>query len=124
TPMLLIVGQVPTTERGREGFQEMDYSRTFADVAKWVGEVHSADLIPEYVHRALHVATHGRPGPVVLVVPEDVLEAMSDVADFPAYKPAVASPSRTDMVEVGEILRTAKRPLVIVGGSGWTAEAS
>jgi len=124
TPLLFIVGQVPTNERGREGFQEVDYSRTFADMTKWVGEVPSADLIPEYVHRALHFATHGRPGPVVLVVPEDVLEAMSDAADFPPIKPALSSPSKSDMEQVGELLRKAMRPLVIVGGSGWTEEAS
>ena len=124
TPMLMIVGQVPTTERGREGFQEVDYSRMFADMTKFVAEVHSPEQIPEYVHRALHFATHGRPGPVVLVVPEDVLETMSDVADFPAFKPALSSPSRSDIAEVAELLRKAERPLVIVGGSGWTQEAS
>jgi acetolactate synthase-1/2/3 large subunit len=124
TPMLLIIGQVPTTERGREGFQEVDYGRMFADMTKWVGEVDTPEKLPEYVSRALHIATHGRPGPVVLCVPEDVLEATSTIADFPAFKPAPASPSHADMAKVGELLKEAERPLVIVGGSGWTVEAS
>lgn len=124
TPMLLIIGQVPTTERGREGFQEVDYGRMFADMTKWVGEVDTPEKLPEYVSRALHIATHGRPGPVVLCVPEDVLEATSDIADFPAFKPALSSPSQADMAKVGELLNKAERPLVIVGGSGWTVAAS
>jgi len=124
TPMLLIVGQVPTAERGREGFQEVDYTRMFADMTKWVAEVNSADKLPEYVSRALHVATHGRPGPVVLCVPEDVLEETSDVTDFPAYKPVLSSPSDADMARLADLVGKARRPLVIVGGSGWTQEAS
>jgi acetolactate synthase-1/2/3 large subunit len=75
TPMILIVGQVPTGYRGREAFQEMDYVRTFQDMTKWVVEVGSVDRIPELVSRAFHVAMQGRPGPVVLSIPEDVLSA-------------------------------------------------
>ncbi len=124
TPMLLIIGQVPTSERGREGFQEVDYGRMFADMAKWVGEVNKAEQLPEYVSRALHIATHGRPGPVVLCVPEDVLEAESDVADFPQYKLALCGPSEADIFRIAELIRNARRPLVIVGGSGWSPDAS
>ena len=124
TPMVLIIGQVSSMERGREGFQEVDYTRVFADMTKWVGEVNTPDLLPEFVSRAFHIATHGRPGPVVLCVPEDVLETRSDVADFPMYRAALSGPSNADMSAVAELLGKARRPLVIVGGSGWSAESS
>ncbi|MEP9354380.1 thiamine pyrophosphate-dependent enzyme [Xanthobacter sp. KR7-65] len=124
TPLILIIGQLPRAHRGREGFQEMDYSRTFADMTKWAADIPSAEAIPEYVSRAFHIATHGRPGPVVLSVGEDVLSEMSAVADAPAFKPVAAVPSPRILDEAREMLQTAERPLVIVGGSGWTAEAS
>lgn len=124
TPLILIVGQVPTNERTREGFQEVDYGRTFGDMTKWVGEVPSADMIPEYVSRAVNFAIQGRPGPVVLVVPEDVFGMTSSVPDYPPCKPAHARPSPADMGKVAELLRKAERPVVIVGGTGWTTEAS
>ncbi|MEP9347946.1 thiamine pyrophosphate-binding protein [Xanthobacter sp. KR7-225] len=124
TPFILIIGQVPQAHRGREAFQEIDYSRTFADMAKWAADIPRADAIPEYLSRAFHVATHGRPGPVVLSVGEDVLSEMSAVADAPAFKTVAAVPAPADMARVRERLQAAARPLLIVGGSGWTAEAS
>lgn len=124
TPMILIVGQVPRTTRGREGFQEINYVRVFADMAKWVGEIESADLIPEYVSRAYHIATQGRPGPVVLSIPEDVLASTSAVADAPAFHRASPAPAASDMARLRDILQGAQRPLVIIGGSTWTAEAA
>ncbi|OYX67583.1 MAG: thiamine pyrophosphate-binding protein [Rhizobiales bacterium 32-66-11] len=124
TPMILIVGQVPRTTRGREGFQEINYVRVFADMAKWVGEIESADLIPEYVSRAYHIATQGRPGPVVLSIPEDVLSSLSAVADAPAFHRAAPAPAASDMARLRDLLQGAQRPLVIIGGSTWTAEAA
>ncbi|MFG1462595.1 thiamine pyrophosphate-binding protein [Xanthobacter sp. DSM 24535] len=124
TPMILIVGQVPRTTRGREGFQEINYVRVFADMAKWVGEIESADLIPEYVSRAYHIATQGRPGPVVLSIPEDVLASTGAVVDAPAFHRASPAPAASDMARLRDILQGAQRPLVIIGGSTWTAEAA
>ena len=124
TPMILIVGQVPSGFIGREAFQEMNYVRTFSDMVKWVAEVDDVERIPELVSRAFHVAMQGRPGPVVLSIPEDVLSAMSDVADSAPATLIDASPSASQMARVRELLQHAKRPLVIVGNVGWTAEAA
>lgn len=124
TPMILIIGQVPRAHRGREAFQEMDYSRVFADMTKWAADIPNVDAIPEYLTRAFHIATHGRPGPVVLSIPEDVLSDLSPVADAPAWKPVSAAPAAGTMAQLRELLQASHRPLVIVGGSGWTAEAA
>jgi acetolactate synthase-1/2/3 large subunit len=124
TPMILIVGQVPSGYRGREAFQEMDYVRTFDDMTKWVVEVNSVDRIPELVSRAFHVAMQGRPGPVVLSIPEDVLSATSGVSDAAPSTVLDAAPSDLQMGEVENLLRQAKRPLVIVGNLGWTPSAA
>ncbi len=121
TPVILIVGQVPRHHLGREAFQEMDFTKTFADMTKWVAEIHDPDAIPEHVSRAYHIATHGRPGPVVLSIPEDVLSATSDVADGERYHRLETSPSLRDMARLRELLQAAQRPLLIVGGGGWTA---
>jgi len=124
TPMILIVGQVPSAYRGREAFQEMNYVRTFDDMTKWVAEVESVDRIPELVSRAFHVAMQGRPGPVVLSIPEDVLSAMSDVTDAAPATVIDAAPSEQQMLEVRKLLQQAKRPLVVVGNLGWTPDAA
>jgi acetolactate synthase-1/2/3 large subunit len=123
TPMILIVGQVPRSHLGREGFQEMNYVRTFDDMTKWAVEIDAVDRIPELVSRAFHVAMQGRPGPVVLSIPEDVLSAMSDVADAAPATVIEASPSASQMAEVRALLQKAQRPLVIVGNLGWTSAA-
>lgn len=124
TPMILIVGQVPRGHLGREAFQEMDFTKVFADMTKWVAEIHDPDAIPEYFSRAYHIATHGRPGPVVLSIPEDVLSAMSDVADGEPHRGLDTSPSVRDLARLRELLQAAQRPLLIVGGGGWTAADS
>lgn len=124
TPLLMIVGQVPRDHRGREAFQEMEFDRVFAPMSKWAVEISSAALIPEYVRRALHIARAGRPGPVVLAVPEDVLEEMTDAPDAPAQhspEPDLAV-GRVDALL--ERLAQASRPLAVVGGGGWTEEAA
>ena len=124
TPMVLIVGQVPRRHRGREGFQEMEFTRVFADMTKWAAEIDAPDRIPEHVTRAFHIAAHGRPGPVVLSIPEDVLDVVSDVADAAPGQPFQPGPSDLDMTRLSTLLEAAERPLIIVGGGGWTAEAA
>lgn len=123
TPLVLLIGQVPRDHRGREAFQEIDYRRVFASMAKWVTEIDDPASIPEAVARAFHTATQGRPGPVVLCLPEDILDAHSDVADPPRYRPAVSAPSAAAMAELRSHLARAQRPLVIAGGDGWTEQA-
>jgi len=124
TPLILFVGQVPRGYRGREAFQELDYGRMFGQMAKWVVEVEEAAAFPKVAARALHVATSGRPGPVVVALPEDVLSETSDVADAARYHPARPTPAPEDAGRVRDLLAEAKRPLVVVGGGGWTAEAA
>ncbi len=125
TPMLLLIGQVASSQRDREAFQEVDYRHMFGPgtlgFAKWVAEVHDADRLPEYIARAFHVAMQGRPGPVVLALPEDMLSATTDAPVLPRVEPAHAWPEPRALQELGARLAIAERPFVIVGGSGWTA---
>jgi acetolactate synthase I/II/III large subunit len=124
TPMLLLVGQVPRGLRGREAFQEVDYEPMFAPLAKWVCEVGAAERLPELVARAYSTAMSGRPGPVVLVLPEDVLAEGVDVEDAPRAVPVQASPSPDDLRRLRELLAGAERPFVLVGGQPWSEAAS
>jgi acetolactate synthase-1/2/3 large subunit len=124
TPLILFVGQVPRGHRGREAFQELDYGRMFGQMAKWVVEVEEAAAFPKVAARALHVATSGRPGPVVVALPEDVLSETSDVADAARYHSASPTPAPEDAGRVRDLLAEAEQPLVVVGGGGWTAEAA
>jgi acetolactate synthase-1/2/3 large subunit len=127
TPMVLFIGQVASDQRDREAFQEVDYRHMFGPgtlgMAKWVGEVHSADRLPEYVSRAFHTAMQGRPGPVVLVLPEDMLTQTTTAAVLPRAEPAQAWPAPGALREVRRRLLEARRPFVVVGGSGWDAAA-
>jgi glyoxylate carboligase len=93
TPMILFIGQVGTDFMDREAFQEIDYRRMYGQMAKWVAQIDRADRIPEYIARAFQVATSGRPGPVVLALPEDMLVAQARVADTRRYQPVQAAPS-------------------------------
>jgi acetolactate synthase-1/2/3 large subunit len=122
TPMILFVGQVAREARGREAFQEVEFSQMFAPLAKWAAEIDTAGRIPEYVLRAFQVATSGRPGPVVLALPEDVLAEETTAADTLRYCPVQASPSPRDIEAFGAELARAKRPLLILGGSRWSDE--
>jgi acetolactate synthase-1/2/3 large subunit len=128
TPLVLFVGQVASDQRDREAFQEIDYRQMFGPgtlgLAKWVGEVHSADRLPEYVARAFHTAMQGRPGPVVLVLPEDMLTTLTAAPVLPRAVPARAWPAPGGMRELRERLLSAKRPLLLVGGPGWDAESA
>jgi len=107
TPLILFVGQVPRGHRGREAFQELDYGRMFGQMAKWVVEVEEAAAFPKVAARALHVATSGRPGPVVVALPEDVLSETSDVADAARYQPARPTPAPEDADRVRDLLAEA-----------------
>lgn len=122
TPLIMFVGQVARGMKGREAFQELDYRAVFGTMAKWVTEIDDARRIPEIVSRAFHVATQGRPGPVVVALPEDMLTDEADVADALAFAPVIASPSTADMEAFQRRLLAAKRPLVLAGGSGWNED--
>lgn len=123
TPMILFVGQVARNMREREAFQEMDFAAFFGSVAKWVVEVNDAARLPEFVARAFRIAMQGRPGPVVVVLPEDMLEETAEVADAPRVEPAEIWPGAADMKRFAELLGAAERPLAILGGSRWSKDA-
>jgi len=123
TPMILLVGQVARSTMEREAFQEIDYRRLFGDMVKWVAQIDQTERIPELISRAFHVATAGRPGPVVLALPEDMLSESATVADADPYRCPQAHPGADDMAHLRDLLSHAKRPFVIVGGGGWTGEA-
>ena len=122
SPLILFVGQVAREMREREAFQEMDFRRFFDQCSKWAAEIDSADRIPEMVSHAFHAAVSGRPGPVVLALPEDMLRDQTAVADALAYGIVRAHPGPGDMARVRELLVAAERPLVILGGATWSAE--
>jgi acetolactate synthase-1/2/3 large subunit len=124
TPMILLVGQVPRAQRGREAFQEIDYEQMFGGIAKWAYEIDRPERIPEIVARAFATAVAGRPGPVVLALPEDVLTALTDAPDATPVPRVAASPARADLEHMRTLLAGAERPLAIVGGSGWTASSA
>jgi len=123
TPMILFVGDVGSDFRDREAFQEVDFHAMFAPLAKWAARIDSAARIPEYVARAFSVAMSGRRGPVVLALPEDMLSEVVSVPDARPYQPAHADPGEGEMERLRELLAGARRPLVMLGGSGWTADA-
>jgi acetolactate synthase-1/2/3 large subunit len=124
SPMILLVGQVPRAFRGREAWQELDYARVFGGVAKAAWEVDSATRIPADMAQAFSLALSGRPGPVVLALPEDVLAEEAEVADAARAEPAAVEPEADDLERLRELLAGAERPLVVVGEGGWTAETS
>ncbi len=124
-PMILFVGQVGVGMKGREAFQEVDYRAVFGTVAKWATEIDDVDRIPEVLGRAWTMAVSGRPGPVVVALPEDML---TDVTSVPALAGPVtvqeAAPAEETVTQVLGALRQAKRPLIMMGGGGWTREGS
>ena len=123
TPMILFIGQVARDQVDREAFQEIDYRRMFGQLAKWVAQIDDAARIPEYISRAYHTATTGRPGPVVLALPEDMLRDMAHAPDVAPHVSIEPAPNPQDMERMESLLERAERPLVIVGGGGWDAEA-
>jgi acetolactate synthase-1/2/3 large subunit len=123
SPMILFIGQVARDQVEREAFQEIDFRRMFGQMAKWVAEVDDATRIPEYVSQAFHRAVNGRPGPVVLALPEDMLTDSVDVPDAGRYRPVQPSPSAAQMHDLRDRLEEAKRPFLILGGGGWSSQA-
>lgn len=123
TPMILFVGQIARSMRGREAFQEVDYRAVFGPLAKWAVEIDEAARIPEIIARAFRVAMQGRPGPVVIALPEDVLSEIAEVPDAPAVEPAETWPGLTDMMRLQKMLWAATKPLMILGGARWTPKA-
>lgn len=123
TPMILFVGQIERGMRGRDAFQEMDYTQFFGGMCKWVAEIDDAARIPEMIARAYATAMQGRPGPVVLVLPEDMLTESADVPDAPRIEAAETWPGLTDMAKFQKMLWAAKKPVLILGGSRWSEKA-
>ena len=124
TPMILFIGQVASDQKDREAFQEIDYCQMFGSIAKWVAQIDRTDRIVEYVSRAFHIAQSGRPGPVVLALPEDMLSAVADVFDAPKAQSAMLVAPDGAAAEIAARLQAAKTPLVIVGGGPWSAQAA
>lgn len=123
TPMIMLIGQVARNQSDREAFQEIDYRRFLSEVTKWTAEIQDADRIAEYIGRAFRVATSGRPGPVALALPEDMLCDLTHQQDIIPYTPARAHPGPADMARLKDMLEGAERPFLLLGGSGWTAAA-
>jgi acetolactate synthase-1/2/3 large subunit len=123
TPMILFIGQVarPFLERG--AFQELDFGRMYGQMAKWVVRIDDPRRIPELTARAFTLATSGRPGPVVVVLPEDMLREAAAAPDAEAYKTVQASPGAAEMTRLRELLAASRKPLMLLGGTTWTAQA-
>ncbi|MCM2471964.1 thiamine pyrophosphate-binding protein [Rhizobium sp. CG5] len=122
-PMILFIGQVQREAREREAFQEVEYRRAFTEFAKWVGEIDDARRIPEFVTRAFAIATSGRPGPVVLTLPEDMLVDEVEAPEAKPYLPVESHPGPSQIERLRVLLTGAKRPIAILGGTRWSEQA-
>ncbi|MGX9120524.1 thiamine pyrophosphate-binding protein [Mesorhizobium sp. BHbsci] len=122
-PVILFIGQVASHAKGREAFQEVDYVRFFGDIAKWVVEIDDASRIPEFVTRAFAVATSGRPGPVVISLPEDMLTSLAEAPEALPHTAVETRPGEAELDALEKLLNKAQRPFVILGGTRWDAEA-
>ena len=120
TPMIMFIGQVGNEMVEREAFQEIDYRRMYGPMAKWVAQIDRTERIPEYVSHAFHTAMAGRPGPVVLALPEDMQDDLAEVKELKPYQRVAAHPGEADMHALRDRLAKAKKPLVILGGAGWS----
>ncbi len=123
TPLIVFIGQVGADFKDREAFQEVDYARMYGGIAKWVAQIDRADRMPEYIAQAFRVALSGRPGPVVLALPEDMLTTPADAVDSPRVAIASVTPSPDQLGSLRKLLAGATAPMVIAGGGGWTAAA-
>ena len=123
TPLILLIGQVSRSEREREAQQEIDYKEMFKPMAKYIAEINDADRIPEFINKAFYISQSGRPGPVVLSLPEDMLidETLSQTTPPPNI--FQSSPSKSAMDNFYENLKKAKKPIIIAGGNTWTKQA-
>ncbi len=124
TPLIMLIGQVARDQFDREAFQEIDYRRMLGQVTKWTAQIESVDRVPEYLARAFSTAMSGRPGPVALALPEDMLRDFTSAPNAAPYNVARAAPAPADMDKMREMLLAAKQPLMVVGGGGWTDEAA
>ena len=123
TPVILFIGQIDNEYAEREAFQEIDYRRMYGQMAKWVAQIDRPERVPEMVSHAFHLAVAGRPGPVVLALPEDMQSATATVADTARYQRVAAHPGADDMNKLRGMLAQAQRPFVMLGGGGWTKQA-
>ncbi len=123
TPLILFIGQVGNDVVEREAFQELDFRRMFGQMTKWVAQIDRADRVPEYISPAFHTAVSGRPGPVVLALPEDMQTQTASVPDTGRYHRVAAHPGATEMQQMRQMLSQAERPIVLVGGPGWNHQA-
>ncbi len=123
TPMVVLVGQVARHQIDREAFQEVDFRRMFAPLAKWVAQIDLAERVPELINQAFQVATSGRPGPVVLALPEDMLRDRCTAEISGPYRPVSAHPGAADLTELRRLLGASERPVMLVGGGGWSDQA-
>jgi acetolactate synthase I/II/III large subunit len=123
TPLIMFVGQVARDMREREAFQEVDYRALFGSMTKWTTEIDDPARVPELVSRAFHVATNGRPGPVVIAIPEDMLVERVAVADAPPFAPIETAPGPAEMEKFAQMLGAAQKPIMLLGGSRWSQEA-
>ena len=122
--MVMLIGQVARDQFDREAFQEIDYRDMFGQVTKWVAQIDDAERIPEYIARAFHTAMSGRPGPVALALPEDMLRDRVAVSDTAPYAVHRAHPSAHAMQALRAMLAEAQKPLMLIGGGGWEQGAS
>lgn len=122
SPMIVLIGQVGRSMMDREAFQEMDYRQVFGQMAKWVAQIEDASRIPEYLSRAWKTAMSGRPGPVVLALPEDMLSEMAVTDNLQASVITNPAPSPDAISKLGNLLEGAKRPMMLLGGPGWDAD--
>jgi acetolactate synthase I/II/III large subunit len=120
TPMVVLVGQVARHQIDREAFQEVDFRRMFAPLAKWAAQIDMAERVPELINQAFQTAVSGRPGPVVLALPEDMLRERCTATVAGPYRAVRAHPGAADLAELRRLLAAAERPIMLVGGSGWS----
>ena len=124
TPLVVFVGQVARDMTEREAFQELDYRAVFGSMTKWATEIDDPARVPEIVSRAFHTAANGRPGPVVVSLPEDMLTERIAVDDAPPFTPIETSPGAVEMAKFGQLLGAARTPILVLGGSRWSQQAS
>lgn len=124
TPLVMFVGQIARGHRDREAFQEVDYKAFFGSMVKWVAQVEDTDRLPEYINRAFHVAMSGRPGPVVLALPEDMLSGLSEIGPLQPTASSSQGVSNDQIAAIRDFLAPARRPLIVAGGSGWSPKTA
>lgn len=123
TPLILFVGQIERAQRDREAWQELDVRAVFGPMAKWAAEIDQGWRVPEYVSRAFHTATSGRPGPVVIALPKDMLKEPCPGGIPPAFRSIEAAPGAEEIEQLRAMIDDAQRPVLVLGGSRWTEAA-